>query len=95
MADLDKVRRMMLKSFDAISKGAGLDDLVYDHLDLGREMAIGNALTYGQGLSDDFDDDEFVVVRRAFERFKADPPSKSPPECCADILGLAPRGHSE
>jgi hypothetical protein len=56
MVDLKKVRRMMMKGFDAIANGKALDDLVYDSSDLGREMVIGRALTFGESLTEDFNE---------------------------------------
>lgn len=95
MADAEKIRRMMMKAFDAVARGEGLDGVVYDDMDLGREMVIGRALTFGEGLSEDFNDLEFEIVARAFERCESTPPSRRPRDCCAGMLRMVQHRSSE
>ena len=95
MVDKEKIRRMMMKGFGAISKGKNLEDRVFDGEDLGRDMVIGKALTYGGALAEDFTDLELEIVQLAFKRFRAEPPSRSTGDCCAEMLRLTPRRGAE
>ncbi|HDZ72734.1 MAG TPA: hypothetical protein ENH55_08125 [Aurantimonas coralicida] len=90
--DISRRRDLVIDANEAVVNGKGAEDRIDNREGFGRSLSVADALKIGVEIEQDFCDEAWPLVVRAFARFGLNPPSRAINECCRDLCKRLPVG---